>query len=791
MSLLQMSFTGAILIMVIVVVRAIAIHRLPKNTFSVLWLLAIARLLCPISVPSPLSIYSLVTGNISDKEISDTVVYENQQTIFPIATEEIYNNYVISDIPQELPTESSVSIWAVIWFIGMLFSVGLFSVSYLRCRREFRTALPVKNTFIEEWTGTHHLKRKIEIRQFSGILTPMTYGLFKPVILLPENMDLNDRQQLQYILYHEFVHIRHYDIVLKILATTAFCVHWFNPFVWVMYILLNRDTELSCDECVIKHFGREKRSVYAKMLISMEERKNLFAPFCNNFSKNAIEERIESIMRIKKISVLSLALACTVVVGTAGVFATSVQADKEDESTQTVENTMTYDTETDIEHAQLFNPSDWWTYEEYAEWLENEKKELKSIIGEKSWTPSRGDFVWTEEIVEETIQMYEGILEEIRNGAMYSKFDDEDMIVITDNDSESTIVERDAVAKYYDTSEEQISEEDIFRIYEPFGMTYDADNDTLTFNGKTVRWFEDCYQIDGGNMAGINKFNENGVVDVYAVRDFTDLERNSDGSFDPSGKLIGLREFSQEEFNSRDINAIKNLEQVTIAGYTDETTQDIIQDIVQQTEETQILLKDYIPFGLNYEINSATGELSMNWQGKPVHSIFDEEKSAWIANSQRGLYLGSDAVDLEAVYENGTLIGLRDTQNHSSHNSVYVVQEAIAGDPVSDKETDSWLAEYGQFGVTYDKINNQWYFNGEKVRQFRDILTSNGEDLTSGKFHGSIRTLSGNGTVDIYTVRDFSNLNSDGNGTLIDVKAYNQEEFNEHTESNGILTESP
>ena len=53
--------------------------------------------------------------------------------------------------------------------------------------------------------------------------------------------------------------------------------------------------------------------------------------------------------------------------------------------------------------------------------------------------------------------MYEGILEEIRNGAMYSKFDDEDMIVITDNDSESTIVERDAVAKYYDTSEEQIS----------------------------------------------------------------------------------------------------------------------------------------------------------------------------------------------------------------------------------------------------------------------------------------------------------------------------------------------
>lgn len=778
MNLLQMSFTGAILIIVIVVIRAIAIHHLPKNTFSVLWLLAIVRLLCPISVPSPLSIYSLITRNISDKEISDTVAYENQQTIFPVVTEETYNNYIISDAPQELPTESSVSIWAVIWFIGMLLFVGLFLVSYLRCRREFRTSLLVKNIFIAEWLDKHHLKRKIEVRQFSGISTPMTYGLFQPVILLPENMDLDDRQQLQYILYHEFVHIRHYDIVLKILATTAFCVHWFNPFVWVMYILFNRDIELSCDECVIKHFGREKRSVYAKMLISMEEQKNLFAPFCNNFSKNAIEERIESIMRIKKISVLSLALACTVVVSIPSVFATSVQADKEEELTQTIEN--------DTEYGKIFNESDWWTYEEYAEWLENEKTELRSIIGEKSWTPSRGDFVWTEEVVEETIQMYEGILEEIKNGAMYSKFDGDDIIVTNYGDDENL------VAKFYqfvesDTTDEPVSEAEIFSKYEAFGLVYNSGNDTLTFNGKLVRWFEDYYTIDGDNMAGINKFDENGVVDVYAVRDFTDLERNYDGSFDPSGKLIGLREFSQEEFNSRDIDTIKNSEQMTISSYTDETTQEIIQDIVQQTEETQILLKDYMPFGLNYEINPTTGEISMNWQGKPVHSISDEEKSVWIANSLRGLYLGSDAVDLEAVYENGTLTGLRDTQNHSSH----VEQEAIAGEPVSDKETDSWLAEYGQFGVTYDKINNQWYFNGEKVRQFRDILTSNGEDLTSGKFHGSIRTLSGNGTVDIYTVRDFSNINSDGNGTLIDIKVYSQEEFDEHTESNGILTESP
>ena len=91
--------------------------------------------------------------------------------------------------------------------------------------------------------------------------------------------------------------------------------------------------------------------------------------------------------------------------------------------------------------------------------------------------------------------------------------------------------------------------------------------------------------------------------------------------------------------------------------------------------------------------------------------------------------------------------------------------------------------EYEMFGVTYDAKDNQWYFNGEKVRFFRDILTSNDESLTNGKFKGTMRTLGGNGTVDIYTVRDFSNLDASGNGTLIGIEKFSQEEFDERTKS--------
>ena len=89
--------------------------------------------------------------------------------------------------------------------------------------------------------------------------------------------------------------------------------------------------------------------------------------------------------------------------------------------------------------------------------------------------------------------------------------------------------------------------------------------------------------------------------------------------------------------------------------------------------------------------------------------------------------------------------------------------------------------ENGSTLATSDAKDNPWYFNGEKVRFFRDVLTSNGESLTNGKFKGTMRTFNGNGTIDIYTVRDFSNLDASGNGTLTGIEKFSQEEFDERT----------
>ncbi len=92
----------------------------------------------------------------------------------------------------------------------------------------------------------------MEIRQSDRIAALLTYGVLRPVVLIPKQTDWTDETRLKVILTHEFVHIRRFDTLTKLLLAAALCIHWFNPFVWVMYVLANRDIELSCDETVVR-----------------------------------------------------------------------------------------------------------------------------------------------------------------------------------------------------------------------------------------------------------------------------------------------------------------------------------------------------------------------------------------------------------------------------------------------------------------------------------------------------------------------------------------------------------
>ena len=553
MSLLQRSLAGGVMIAVITILRALAINRVPKKTFLALWCAAVVRLLVPFSLPSRWSVYSLLAR-------------ERALLVTPTAA--------VIHLPAAIPagqagaveqSAAQVPVWTLVWLAGALLCAAFFAVTYVRCRREFASSLPVENEFTCRWLRAHPLRRTVSIRQSDRISAPLTFGVLRPVILLPKATDWADEQTLGFVLEHEFVHIRRFDALLKLALIAAVCVHWFSPLVWVMYVLANRDVELACDETVVRRFGGA-RAAYAGALIRMEEVKSGLMPLFSHFSRSATKERITAIMKTKKITVISLLLAVVLVAGTVTVFATSarqtesaprgavteesagaaasggaeavesgepLQPDADytaagitaqgtlwyyggspvamiyddnggiymDEEAKTgtylhvkrdaqgaisgvdvlekeafraladrrlnaaydttsEEETLlsyvdptdgmtyysfdggkTFEPMTDAEFETRFPTPDveWWTYDEYKAWLEQEKLDLQSLVGQTTGTVGGKELTWTQEKVDETIALYESILADIQNGVLYSKtVDGSDDVMLSMNPADVT-----------------------------------------------------------------------------------------------------------------------------------------------------------------------------------------------------------------------------------------------------------------------------------------------------------------------------------------------------------------
>lgn len=525
MSLLQMSFLGTVIILLIVVLRAVLINRLPKKTFLILWWIALIRLLVPFSIKSVTSIYSLLQSIYSD---INPVRTAQTTTFLPIHGNmpEIANGLSEAMVQR---TES-ISILSVIWLAGLLLCFGFFAVSYIKCYREFRFSLPVENDILEAWKEKHPLKRSLSIRQTETIAAPLSYGVIRPVILMPKNTEWKNIYQLRYVLEHEYVHIRRLDMLTKLIMIAAVCIHWFNPLVWVMYILFNRDLELSCDETVVRRFGMDIKSVYATALISMEEKKSGLTPLCNSFSKNAIEERIRAIMKIKKTSKFAVIISAVLVICVTGGFATSASSlEKKTETAQENGETTVALNEVNIREDESLSSSDveWWTAEEYAKWLDEEKEVLQSMIGEKAYTGGDGWFVWTQEKVDETIALYEDNLQKIKDGMKLSK-SSYDAVGITMAYSPENIEyakqEAETVTENKDSNENVFSEEQLSE-YAKAGITYQKKTGFLMYDGKTIGYFRDefkpgTYTISskrGGTLrVEVQRENYGTITDVKA-----------------------------------------------------------------------------------------------------------------------------------------------------------------------------------------------------------------------------------------------------------------------------------
>ena len=464
MKLLQMSLAGGVMILVITVIRALAIERLPKKTFLALWAAALARLLAPVSLPSALSIYSLLARR-APAAAEWTAVLALPDLPVAAETAAAAAAQQTASAPAAQPP-----VWAIVWAVGAAVCAVVFAAAYGRCCREFRASFPVENEVIRRWLQSHPLRRTIAIRQSGRISSPLTFGVLRPVILVPKKTDWTDETALRYVLEHEFVHIQRFDVLSKLLLITAVCVHWFNPLVWVMYVLANRDLELSCDETVLRRFGGDVRAAYARVLIRMEAARGGTAVetgtplqpdtdytaagisskgrlwyyagqpvamiYDDNDSIYMDEEaaggcylhvRRDSAGAVSGVDVLTkeqfreLADRCMNAASDTTYEESTLMSyvDPADGRTYySFDGGKTFEPLTDAEFEARFPTPDvvWWTYDEYKAWLDNEKVELQSLLGQTG-----GDYTWTQQKIDETIALYESILKDIQNGVLYSK----------------------------------------------------------------------------------------------------------------------------------------------------------------------------------------------------------------------------------------------------------------------------------------------------------------------------------------------------------------------------------
>ena len=329
MNLLELTLQGGVLIGAILLLRLLGRYRLPGWTFRILWGVALARLLIPVALPFPWNVYAGLEHLADVGQTAQTAPGVQTPAEIPAPSQ----GGVIPDVPAlpmepgQIPVPEAAPAAVEIPWLTILYLAGaaalalLFLVSYRRGVRVFRTALPLKHPAVNRWRRQIPALRGVPIRRCDRIRSPLTYGLIRPVILLPKGLDY-EQEEVGYILLHEGTHIKHRDAWWKLFLAAALCIHWFNPLVWCMYVWANRDLERCCDESVVRRCGLEVRSEYALTLLKWEERRSGLLPLCSNFGTPILKERVVFIMKLKKQSAAAVALTLALVMGTTVAFAT-------------------------------------------------------------------------------------------------------------------------------------------------------------------------------------------------------------------------------------------------------------------------------------------------------------------------------------------------------------------------------------------------------------------------------------------------------------------------------------
>lgn len=297
-AVVNMSITASVVIAVVLLARFI-LKGAPKRFAYALWAVVLFRLLCPVALPSPVSLLQTLGPPAAEAGRMEYVSLEREPMETPVQATPDFHAPDAAPVPDTPPVDDAkdtlpVTVLSHLWAFGAAVLAAFQGVQLLRLRRRL--------------IGAAHLRENIFL--VDHIPAPFVLGLVRPKIYLPSALTEAERP---YIILHEQHHIRRGDHIFKLLALIALCLHWFNPLVWLAFGLASRDMELSCDEAVLRRAGADIRAAYCTSLLrcSGGQSMALLAPLA--FGARAARARIQNVMRYRKPARWSVAasiLAC-------------------------------------------------------------------------------------------------------------------------------------------------------------------------------------------------------------------------------------------------------------------------------------------------------------------------------------------------------------------------------------------------------------------------------------------------------------------------------------------------
>ena len=281
LNIVNMSISASWVVLAVLLLRLL-LKKAPKWITVLLWGIVAIRMICPFSIESVMSLIP------SAETISPQIMIDKTPKInsgIPIINNIV--NPVIGEsfAPDPAASTNPLQIWipilSLIWIVGIAGMLIYTTISYFRVNRKIGTSVLLRDN----------------IFQSESVVSPFVLGIIKPKIYLP--FKVNDKD-MEHVIAHEQAHIRRKDHWWKPLGFLLLALHWFNPLMWLVYVLLCKDIEFACDEKVIKELNTEEKADYSQALLNLSVNRRMIAACPLAFGEVGVKDRVKSVLNYKK-----------------------------------------------------------------------------------------------------------------------------------------------------------------------------------------------------------------------------------------------------------------------------------------------------------------------------------------------------------------------------------------------------------------------------------------------------------------------------------------------------------